>query len=257
MHTLKKLLTCLLIVPVLMLSGCAKEGVLDNLKVSEPKTLVYTVSGEQTDSYTMMMNVNRFLGKHSYQFEMKGDTTKPEKMIWTWTLDGNIIRKALEIHQPDTVTEEAIQECFDDYYAEMCQMYALYSFGDTAQSSKTPDWLTVTKTKTKNKNIAYLMVQIDFDKLDTSKKNVQYSQVSDFVWPRLYDKKSKNYKITKQTLNKAVNTVESGAYLETAMPVLQTDFEVSKDYVKDSKLPSKTIDSHVNPKVKKFKKGNK
>lgn len=228
------------------LTGCSKEGSLDS-KVNSNKTLVYTVEGEQNTFYIFANTItNRFVGKHVYTYEMEENGKYLKKAIWTWTLDQESCRKALENIQPDKVDEDAMNNIYEDLNQEMTYDYAVYStVGGT--SKKIPGYLTLIKEKSKTKNETTLTVMIDLtDKsLDLSEDYIQTDFLSNFISPGLFSESEHNYIINKKRLKKFTNTSTEKSKIYN-MPILTDTFSVSKSYVKDSDLLSEKIKDQLN-----------
>lgn len=255
-----KTLIITLILPFMLLgtTGCSKEGDMSDIKVNDNKTTVYTVNAVQDNVYLNQVTNNKMIGKHKYTFETASDGKTVTKYIWEWTLDTDVIRSTLENIQPDYVNEDAMNSCY--LYTDNMMHYDSLAWSiNYGENKKAPSYIDVlySKSKTRNKTTLQVMVDLTDENLDLSKKNVQYEELSNYIWPRLYNKKTHTYEVSKSRIKKAINSKANEKYIEQQLPILSKGYKVDESFVNNSDLKSKQFENVVQQAKDAKKKASK
>lgn len=255
-----KTLIITLILPFMLLSmtGCSKEGDMSEIKVNDNKTTVYTVNSLQNDIYAGGVMNNLMIGKHKYTFETASDGKTITKYIWEWKVDPDIIRTTLERIQPNYVTEESMNNCYA-YLDNMMHYDALAWSINYGEDKKAPSYIDVlySKSKSKNKTTLQVMVDLTDENLDLSKENVQYEELSNYIWPRLYNKKTHTYEVSKSRIKKAINSKANEKYIEQQLPILSKGYKVDESFANSNDLKSKQFENVVQQAKDAKKKASK
>ena len=255
-----KTLIITLVLPFMLLgvTGCSKEGDMSDIKVNDNKTTVYTVNAVQDDIYSNQLMNNKMIGKHKYTFETASDGKTVTKYIWEWTLDTDIIRSALENVQPDRVNEGTMNGCY--LYTDNMMHYDSLAWSiNYGESKKAPSYIDVlySKSNTRNKTTLQVMVDLTDENLDLSKENVQYEELSNYIWPRLYNKKTHTYEVSKSRIKKAINSKANEKYIEQQLPILSKGYKVDESFVNNNDLKSKQFENVVQQAKDAKKKASK
>ena len=255
-----KTLIITLILPFMLLgmTGCSKEGDMSDIKINDNKTTVYTVDAVQDDIYSNQLMTNKMIGKHKYTFETAADGKTVTKYIWEWTLDTDIIRSTLENTQPDYVSENSMNNCYL-YTDNMMHYDALAWSINYGENKEAPSYIDVlySKSKTRNKTTLQVMVDLTDENLDLSKENVQYEELSNYIWPRLYNKKTHTYEVSKSRIKKAINSKANEKYIEQQLPILSKGYKVDESFVNSNDLKSKQFENVVQQAKDAKKKASK
>lgn len=255
-----KTLIITLILPFMLLgmTGCSKEGDMSDIKINDNKTTVYTVDAVQDDIYSNQLMTNKMIGKHKYTFETATDGKTVTKYIWEWTLDTDIIRSTLENTQPDYVSENSMNNCYL-YTDNMMHYDALAWSINYGENKEAPSYIDVlySKSKTRNKTTLQVMVDLTDENLDLSKENVQYEELSNYIWPRLYNKKTHTYEVSKSRIKKAINSKANEKYIEQQLPILSKGYKVDESFVNSNDLKSKQFENVVQQAKDAKKKASK
>lgn len=254
-----KIFSAIFLVFSLALTGCSSgEGNLENTKVDKNQTTVYTVVGIQDTKYAISdILPNNFMGKHTYTFETKSDGKTLKRLVYTWEINSDVSRHILEVNQPDSVSESSMTNLYNFIDEEMTNDYAIWSCSDES-GTKTPDYMTLLKGKSETEEKSTVTVVIDLtDKsLDLTQKNIQYGVLNNFLWPRLYNKKTHTYQVSEKKLKKYMNDTSNkrAPYVEFSMPIFTKGYwKVTTKSVDKSELKSEQILK----KIKDAKKNSK
>lgn len=246
-----KIFSAIFLACTLALTGCtSKQGNLESSQTNTNQTVVYTSIGIQDTKYTIADAIpNNFMGKHTYYYETKSDGKTLKKLVYIWEINQDVTRHILEVNQPDAVSESSMNNLYNFIDEEMTNDYAVWSCSDET-GTKTPNYMTLLKGKSDSGNKSTLTVVIDLtDKsLDLTEKNIQYGALSDFLLPRLYDKKTHSYQITEKRLKKYMNDTSNkrANYLEISMPIFTKGYwKVTKKSVDKSDLKSEQIKEKI------------
>lgn len=226
-----------LILSSLTLSGCGKsEGNMS--KTNSNKTTVYTVDAVQDNVYVSDYEQNYKIGNHKYYFETKEDGKSLKKFVWIWTVDTNVIKETLQNVNED-VSEDNIQAVYTkiDEVMHNCVKQYNTNFGERTTS---PDYLDLFYSKSTHgmKTTVKVMVDLTDKSLNLSEEEIQYKDLSNYIWPYLFNSDTQQYEITKSRIKKSANTIKNQKRLESDMPIISTDYKISEDLVKNSELES-------------------
>ena len=101
------------------------------------------------------------------------------------------------------------------------------------------------------------MVDLTDENLDLSKENVQYEELSNYIWPRLYNKKTHTYEVSKSRIKKAINSKANEQYIEQQLPILSKGYKVEESFVNNNDLKSKQFENVVQQAKDAKKKASK
>lgn len=259
MTLIKKLSTIFIsFLSIFCLTACSKPGNMDGIQVNDNKTTVYTVKSVQDNMYSNELTSNYMIGKHNYTFETDSDGRTVNKFIWEWVLDTDIVRKALTNIQPQKVDEEAMNNCYN--YVDQIMHYDSKAWNlNYGKNKKAPSYITILYNKSKDENKTTLQVMIDLtDKnLDLTQLNIQYEELSNYIWPKLYDKETHTYQVSKERIKKAINCLANSKSIEEQLPIVSKGYTVEDSFVSNSNLKSKEIESFVKEAHKSRDKENR
>ena len=255
MNKLIQKAACLFMLPLLMLTGCGKsEGSVT--KTNSNKTTVYTVNAVQDNVYMSDFAQNYKIGNHDYYFEVGDDGKTLKKFVWIWTVDTNILKETLQNIEVD-VTEENIQSLYNKMDEVMHNCVKAYNTNFN-ERTKAPDYLDLFYSKSTNslKTTVKVMVDLTDDSLDLSEEEIQYKDLSNYIWPYLFNSETQQYEITEKRIKKSVNTIKNMKHLEADMPIISTDYKVTEKFVKNNELESTKFEKLLK-QDKKIKKQQK
>ena len=237
MHKLIQKGICVLAIPLLLLTGCGKsEG--NVAKTNSNKTTVFTVNAVQDNVYISDYAQNYKIGNHKYYFEVGDDGKTLKKFVWIWTVDTNVVKDTLQ-NIDEEVTEENIQLLYNkmDEVMHNCVKQYNTNFGER---SKAPDYLDLFYSKSTQslKTTVKVMVDVTDKSLDLSEEEIQYKDLSNYIWPYLFNSETQEYEITEQRLKKSANTLKNKKRLEADMPSISSGYKISEDLVKNNELES-------------------
>ena len=127
------------------------------------------------------------------------------------------------------------------------------------EDKKAPSYIDVlySKSKARNKTTLQVMVDLTDENLDLSKENVQYEELSNYIWPRLYNKKTHTYEVSKSRIKKAINSKANEKYIEQQLPILSKGYKVDESFVNNNDLKSKQFENVVQQAKDAKKKASK
>lgn len=192
----------------LTLSGCGKsEGNVS--KTNSNKTTVYAVDATQDNVYISDFAQNYKIGNHKYYFETGEDGKTLKKFVWIWTIDTSVLKDTLQNIDVE-VSEENIQTLYnkmDDVMHNCVKQYNT-NFGER---SKAPNYLDLFYSKSTHtmRTTVKVMVDLTDKSLDLSEDEIQYKDLSNYIWPYLFNSKTQQYEISKKDLKNLLTQLKT------------------------------------------------